>query len=117
MTKCYNEDFPPNNQTKRRMLLIYLEMEKAASVKFDAEVDRLARLSGFDRPSTVGVLRVAFDVHDAVEVCVADVHRHLHAVGQAVDDDVGAGEVSFDDWRWRNGNCKHNITVTFNVQA
>jgi len=80
-------------------------MEKSTCVKLDVEVNRLTGFTGFNRSSTVRVLRVALDVHEAVEVGVADVDGDLDSVGQAIDDDVGSGKVGLDDWRWWNWNC------------
>ncbi len=61
-------------------LSIYLEVEEAAWVELDPEVDGFGGLSGLDRPPAVRILRVALDVHHAVEVGVANVDGHLPPV-------------------------------------
>ena len=80
-------------------------MEQATVVELDAEVDRFSGFSRLHRPAAIGVVRMSFDVHDAVEVCVSDVDGDLHAVGQAVDDDVRSWKVGLDDWRRWNRDC------------
>lgn len=74
-------------------------MDESARVELDLEVDRADVDVRPDDAATLLVLGVALDVHDAVEARVAHVDVHLHAVGQAVDQHVGAREVRAGEGR------------------
>ena len=73
-------------------------MEEAASIELHREVKRVGSLALLDSPETLSIITMPLDVHHTVEVGVHDRHGHPDPVGQAVDDDVGPGEVG--GWRW-----------------
>lgn len=82
-----------------------LVVEEAARAELDVEVDGSTRLALLDRESALGVVAVTLDVHDAVEVGVGDDHVDLDAVGETVDNDLGAVERLGNNWRRWNGNA------------
>ena len=83
-----------------------LVMEEAAGAELDAEVDGRLGLSLLHGQSALGVVGVALDVHDAVELGIGDDHRGEHAVGQAVDDDLRSVKRLGRDDRWWNRHWK-----------
>ena len=76
-------------------------MEKAARIEFDRKIQRLGSFPVFNVPSAVRVLGMTLDVHDSVEIGIGHFNGNRDTIGQAVDDDVWTGEVTWrGDWFW-----------------
>ena len=71
----------------------YLEVEQSACVEVDGEVEGVDSVPDGDGFAALRVVGVALDVHDAVKELVRDGDDDADAVGQTVDDNVGAREV------------------------
>ena len=74
-------------------------MEQSAGIEFDCKVERLGSLALFHTSSAVGIVAVALDVHDAVEVGVHNIDKSLDSVSQTIDNDVWSREVC-GWWYW-----------------
>ena len=74
-------------------------MEQSACVEVDGEVEGVDSVPDGDGFPALRVVGVALDVHDAVKELVGDGYDDADAVGQTVDDDIGAREVG-DNHRW-----------------
>lgn len=81
-------------------------MEESTSVKVDIEVDNFSGLSRLDRPSASGVVGVALDVHDAVEVLVSHLDFHSNSVSQTIDHQLWPREVPGRNDHGRYRSCK-----------
>ena len=79
-------------------------MEQSAGIEFDGKVEGLGGLALFHTSSAVGVVAVALDVHDAMEVGVHNRHESLNSVSQTIDNDVWAREVRWW-WYWLWYRC------------
>jgi len=74
-------------------------LEQSAGIEFDFKVERLGSLALFHTSSAVGIVAVALDVHDAVEVGVHNIDKSLDSVSQTIDNDVWSREVC-GWWYW-----------------
>ena len=72
-------------------------MEQSACVEVHGEVERVDSVPDGDGFPALRVVGVALDVHDAVKELVRNGDDYADAVGQTVDDDIGAREVGDDD--------------------
>lgn len=73
-----------------------VEVVETTSVELNLKVDGSAPFFRLNSSSTLGIVAVTLDVHDAMEVAVCHVDQDLNSIGQTVDSHLRSGEVAND---------------------